>query len=142
MKSFHLKILEAEQSFYEGDCVSLIIPTLDGQYGVLADHYNAVAPVVPGVLQYTTPDGETTTCAVSNGIIKTEDNEVLVLVETAELPEEIDANRAKRAEAAAKEALLQKRSIREYHDAQAKLARAISRLRVKDRYAAKRGNRR
>lgn len=39
--------------------------------------------------------------------------------------------RARRNADAAKEALLQKRSIQEYRSAQAALARAISRLRVK-----------
>ena len=52
-------------------------------------------------------------------------------MDTAERPEEIDAKRAKRDADAAKEALLQKRSIQEYRAAQATLARAISRLRVK-----------
>jgi F-type H+-transporting ATPase subunit epsilon len=55
-------------------------------------------------------------------------------VDTAERPEEIDANRARRAADEAKEALLQKRSIQEYHAAQANLSRALSRLRVKHRY--------
>lgn len=140
MNTFSLTILEAEEIFFAGPCESLVIPTIDGQYGIQAMHHNLVAPIMPGILSYRTSEGETTTAAVSNGIIKVEDNEVLILVETAELPEEIDENRARRAEAAAKEALLQKQSIREYNDAQAKLARAISRLRVRDRYASKRGN--
>ena len=55
---------------------------------------------------------------------------MLVLVDSAERPEEIDTNRAKRAEAKAREALLQKQSIQEYKFTQATLARAINRLRV------------
>ena len=39
---------------------------------------------------------------------------MLILVDTAERPEEIDAKRAKRDADAAKEALLQKKSIQEY----------------------------
>ena len=69
--------------------------------------------------------------AVSNGLVKVENGEVLVLVDTIERPEEIDANRARRDADAAKEALLQKKSIQEYRSAQANLARALSRLRVK-----------
>ena len=64
--------------------------------------------------------------------MKIEDNEVLILADTAERPEEIDANRARRAEANAREALLQKKSIQEHRAAQANLARAINRLRVKN----------
>ena len=50
------------------------------------------------------------------------------------LEEDIDANRAKRAADAAKEELLQKKSLQEYKSAQANLARALSRLRVKERW--------
>ena len=45
-----------------------------------------------------------------------------------------DANRAKRAADVAKEELLQKKSLQEYKSAQANLARALSRLRVKKRW--------
>ena len=47
-------------------------------------------------------------------------------------PEDIDALKAKQAADAAKEAMLQKQSIREYHTAQMTLARAVARLRVKN----------
>ena len=59
---------------------------------------------------------------------------MLVLVDSAERPEEIDANRARHAADAAKEALLQKQGLHEYHTAQTTLARAIARLRVKSNF--------
>lgn len=131
MNSFNLHILAADKTFYEGDCISLIIPTLQGQLGILAHHCNIIAAIVPGMLELTTAQNEKLTAAVSDGLIKVEDNEVLILVDTAERPEEIDANRARRAADEAKEAMLQKKSIKEYRSAQANLARAISRLKVK-----------
>ncbi len=75
-------------------------------------------------------------CAVcgSPNVVKIEKNDVLVLVDAAERPEDIDANRARRAADEAKEAILQRRSIQEYKMAQADLARAVSRLRVKHQY--------
>ena len=51
----------------------------------------------------------------------------------SERPEEIDVKRAKKAEAKAKEELLQKKSIQEYQNAKLHLARAINRLKVKKR---------
>lgn len=131
MNTFTLKVLAAEKPLYEGECVSLVIPTLSGQYGIQAMHYNMTAAIVPGLLKMTVPDGTVTFAAVSEGIIKVEDNVVLVLVDTAERPEEIDENRAKRAAVAAQEAILQKKSIQDYNLAQAKMARALNRLRVK-----------
>ena len=130
-KSFQIYILAASCAFYEGPCESLILPMIQGQYGIMANHSNMIAAVVPGVMQYRIPGQPSRSAAVSAGLVKVENNEVLVLVDTAERPEDIDENRAKRAAEEAKEEILQKRSMQEYRMAQASLARAISRLRVK-----------
>lgn len=132
MNTFHVSILAADGTFYEGPCRSLVVPTQDGQYGIWANHSNAIGAVVPGELLYTIPGREEQCAAVSSGLMKIENNTVLVLVDSAERPEEIDANRAKHAAEAAREALVQKQSIQEYRMTQANLARAISRLRVKE----------
>ena len=129
-REFHLRVLAADRPFYEGSCVSLTVPAVDGSMGILAGHSNTIAALIPGAMSVTLPDGQRRTAAVSGGLIKVENNEVLVLVDCAERPEEIDTNRAKRAEAKAREALLQKQSIQEYKFTQATLARAINRLRV------------
>lgn len=131
MNTFTLVVLAAEKPFYEGECVSLVIPTTSGQYGILAKHRNMIAAIAPGTLKFTAPSGEETVAAVSSGLAKIEDNQVLLLVDAAERPEEIDVNRAKCSAEQAKEAILQKKSIQDYHAAQAKMARAINRLRVK-----------
>lgn len=132
MKTFQVSILAADCVFYEGPCESLIVPTLEGQYGILANHSNIISAVVPGSLTYTVPGRAPEMAFVSEGLVKVENNEVLILVDSAERPEEIDANRAQRAADEAKEALLQKKSIQEHRAAQANLARAINRLRVKN----------
>lgn len=132
MNIFELTVLAAEKPFYEGDCISLVVPTGDGQYGIQSMHSNMIAAVVPGMLKITVPGNKEIIAAVSEGILKVENNHVLLLVDTAEQPEEIDENRAKRSAERAKEAILQKRSIQDYHAAQAKMARAISRIRVKE----------
>lgn len=134
MDTFRARILAADDSFFEGDCQFLIIPSLDGAIGILAHHSNMIAAVVPGELRFQPDGGELHMAAVSAGLVKVEDNEVLVLVDAAERPEDIDVNRAKRAADEAREALLQKKSLQEYKSAQANLARAISRLRVKERW--------
>ena len=130
MEEFQISILAADHPFYEGPCISLVVPTLEGMYGFMAGHLRMISSVVPGILHYTLPDGTKRYAAVSEGIIKCEDNKILVLVDTAERPEDIDANRAKLAADKAKEKLLQKRSLEEYHVAQANLARAMNRLKV------------
>ena len=131
MDNFPVHILAADEPFYEGPCESLSVPTITGMYGVLAHHTNVILAIVPGTLRYRCEDEEEKLAAVSAGMMKVENGEVLVLVDSAERPEEIDANRAKEAADRAKEELLQKKSIQEYRMAQSNLARAVSRLRVK-----------
>ncbi len=131
--SFSLEILAADRDFYQGDCISLVIPTVDGEVGIMARHQNMIFAVAPGELRYTLPDGTEYRAAVSEGLAKVEDNDVKLLIDAVERPEEIDQNRARRAADEAREELLQKRSIQEYRTAQANLARAINRLRVKSR---------
>ena len=130
MKSFKIHILEADNTFYEGECESLMVPTSNGQYGVLAGHSNTITAIVPGIMTYRTPGGEDLLASVSAGLLKIENNEGLVLVDAAERPEDIDANRARRLADAAKEAMLQKKSILEYRAAQTNLSRAIAQLRL------------
>ena len=133
MDTFQVHILAADKTFYEGPCVSLTIPTSDGEQGILAHHSDMIAAVLPGTLRYQAPDGPVQLAAVSSGMVKIEKNEVLVLVDSVERPEEIDAARARREADEAQEAMLQRKSRQEYQLAQASLARAMNRLRVKAR---------
>ena len=131
METFLVHILAADKTLYEGPCESLTIPTSDGEQGILAHHSSMIAAVRPGTLRYRVPGQDVQLAAVSPGMVKVESNEVLVLVDSAERPEEIDEVRARREADQAREALLQQRSRQEHQVAQATLARALNRLRVK-----------
>ncbi len=131
MENLPVHILAADEPFYEGPCQSISVPTTTGMYGVLAHHTNVILAIVPGTLRYRCEGEDEKLAAVSAGLMKVENGEVLILVDSAERPEEIDANRAQRAADRAKEELLQKKSIQEYRMAQSNLARALSRLQVK-----------
>ena len=132
MDSFFVHILAEDHVLHRGQCQSMTVPLSDGLYGILAHHSNMVSAVVPGELNLVTAEGEHISAAVSNGFLKIEDNDVLLLVETAERPEEIDAARARKAAEAAREAILSKQSQLEYRTSQAMLIRAANRLKVKD----------
>ncbi|MBP3806788.1 MAG: ATP synthase F1 subunit epsilon [Eubacterium sp.] len=132
MDLFNAKIIEADSTFYSGTMQSLVVPTIDGQYGVLAHHQNLMVAVIPGLLKFMDEEGNWQEASVSDGMMRIEDGEVLILVDAAEWPYEIDAERVRQKEAAAREAMLQKRSVREYTLAEASLKRAISRMKIKD----------
>lgn len=129
-EEFQIHILSAERDFYQGSCVSLVLPTLDGELGIMAHHIPLVSAVVPGELRYTLADGSAFTVVVSHGLVRVEENDVLVLVDSAERPDEIDAARARRAAEQAREDLLHHQSWQEYLQTQASLARAMNRLKA------------
>jgi len=132
LKEFNAKIIEADNTFFSGKMLSLVVPTIDGDYGVLANHQNLVVAVIPGLLKFMNEEGEWKEASVSDGMMRIEDGDVLILVDSAEWPYEIDAERVRQKEAALREAMLQKKSVREYTLAEASLKRAISRIRIKD----------
>lgn len=133
MNTFPLRILTAEEPMYEGACVSLQFPCSDGQYGIQAKHSPMLAAMAPGLLTYRTPDGEEYRLSVSNGMVKVGKDGVLVLADAAEKPEDIDLNRARRAAENAERALREQHSRNAYLAANADLARALSRLHLKQK---------
>ena len=131
-KEFNLKITTCDRSFYSGPCESIVLPAIDGEHGVLADHEPMVTAIVSGECRFTA-NGKQNIIAVGQGFAEIKPEQVEVIVDTAEYPEEIDARRAEEAKIRAEEAMRQKQSIWEYNHSQAALSRAMTRLKVKGR---------
>ena len=131
MEKFVLNITASSGEFFQGECESLTLPTADGQYGVQAGHSPVLVALEMGIMQFTV-NGETRSVLVGDGIAEVTPAYVMLLVDSAERPEDIDAIRARRKADEAREILLQKKSRQEYRTAQATLARALNRLRVKE----------
>lgn len=130
MNTFNLKILASNKVVYEGECEKMTIPAFDGEKGILAHHENILMATDVGMTRFTKPGGEEVNIFTGLGFIEVMNNEVLYLVQTSELPEEIDENRAREAMERAEEALRQKRSLIEYHNSKASLSRAMARLKA------------
>lgn len=131
MDSFYIHILAEDHVVARGDCISMVIPVEDGLYGIQAHHSSMISAIVPGVLSCTMADGSAIRAVVSRGLVKVENNDVLVLVESAEDPESIDLKRARRAADEAREILRGQTSLMEHTAAEASLARALNRIRAK-----------
>lgn len=133
-KLFSLKVIACNKVFYDGECKSLVFPAPDGEMGILAHHSDMTIAVSLGNMRITTKDDEVIEGVVGTGIVQFVNNRALVLVETAEKPEEIDIRRAEDAKIRAEERLRQKMSQQEYYHSKAALARAMSRLKNSGRY--------
>ena len=119
---YNLRIIAADRVFYEGPCLSLIVPAFDGEKEVLAHHESMVIAVTDGEMRYKTEDGTWHIGYVGRGFVQIANNRVILLTESAEKPEEIDVRRAEEAKERALEQLRQKQSIREYYHSRASLA--------------------
>lgn len=134
MDTFTLKVVATNRVFYDGPCQMLVIPTIDGEKGIMAHHEDMVIAVEIGELRLQKPDGEWLHAVVSRGFAQVSHNRVTMLVLSAERPEEIDVRRAEEARERAQEQLRQKQSLEEYHISQASLARAMARLKEASKF--------
>ena len=134
-KTFTLRVIVSDKIFYDGKCVQLIIPATDGAMGILANHENMVVAVTNGDMRIQTEDGSWIEAAIGTGFAQISNNRAMVLADTAERPEEIDEERAKRALERAQVRLRQRQSLQEYHLSQAALSRAMSRLSMSSKYS-------
>ena len=131
---YYLRVIASDKAFFGGYVTSLKVPTIDGQEGFLAHHSQIMLAIVPGEIDFVTAEGKKVTAVCGNGSMIFANNRATILVDTCERPEEVDKRRAEEALERAKERLRQKQSLREYKMTQASMARALSRLKFKDKY--------
>ena len=86
-----------------------------------------------GEIRITTNKGEQVVGVVGEGFVQIVNNRVVLIVDSAEKPEDIDRVRANEAKIRAEERLRQKESLKEYKQSEASLARALTRLKVTEK---------
>ena len=133
MNSFILNITASSGEFYQGSCESMVLPVKDGVYGVQAGYSPVLVAIHMGMLKFTV-DGETREILVGDGIAEVTPTFVLLLVDSAERPEDIDKNRAEAARIRAEERLQHKQSMHEYYQTKIALDRAMQRLQTAAKY--------
>ena len=133
MNSFILNITASSGEFYQGSCESMVLPVKDGVYGVQAGHSPVLVAIHMGMLKFTV-DGDTREILVGDGIAEVTPTFVLLLVDSAERPEDIDKNRAEAARIRAEERLQHKQSMHEYYQTKIALDRAMQRLQTAAKY--------
>jgi len=110
---------------WEGEAVSVIVRTTEGDIGILADHEPVMAAMVPCAAEVVATDGRREVIAVGGGFVSVYQNRVSLLSETAMLAEEVSLASADRALAAMKsdmdQGLLSEREERRYHQLEAQV---------------------
>ncbi|MDR3050843.1 MAG: ATP synthase F1 subunit epsilon [Oscillospiraceae bacterium] len=130
--TFRLQIITPERSFFDEQVEMVVFRAPDGEIGVMAGHAPMVVSMQESAIRIRRK-GKWRQAAASDGFATITQDEVLLLMQTVEWPEEIDRVRAERDRALAEEKLRQQRSMHEYLIARSMLARAMVRLRVTGR---------
>ena len=125
--AFKLKIITPERTFYEGDVIMLECRTTEGEIGILKDHIPLTAVLAPGVARIKESE-QTVKAALISGFIEILQDEVVVLAEIAEWPDEIDVNRAEEARIRAERRLSEKAMGTNLARASLALQRSIARI--------------
>ena len=99
-----LKVLAPNQNVYEGEAEEVILPSTTGQIGVLPGHISLVTAIDIGVLRLRM-NSQWKSIALMGGFAEIESDEVIVLVNGAEIGSDINAQKAKDALKEAKSAI-------------------------------------
>ena len=105
------------------------IPGRNGYIGILPGHAPLITELAVGEISYRNA-GFTHSLAVAWGFAEVLPDKITILAETAERPEEIDVERARKARDRAEEHLKSGRADTDYKRALDALARAESRMQV------------
>ena len=63
-KTFQIGIYSSNKAIYEGEVISMIVPSESGYLGVLADHAPLAAKIKPGIITLKDMAGKTTSISV------------------------------------------------------------------------------
>ena len=128
---FSLKIITPDRRFYEGQVSMVEFNTTEGEIGIYKKHVPTTVIISPGILTITETDG-TKEAALHAGFAEILQDEVVIMAEIVEWPEEIDLKRAEAARERAEERLRSKTPETDVLRAETALQRALARIHVID----------
>ena len=83
MATLQVRVVSPEKVAYSGDASALVAPAWDGQVGILPDHAPMIVLLGMGKLTIDKAGGGAEEWHVAGGVLKVEDNQVVVLTEYA-----------------------------------------------------------
>ena len=132
LEKIKLEIVTPEGVVVSEDVDEVVLPGIEGEFGVLHGHIPFLTALKVGMLSYKAK-GTEKHLAVSWGYVEVTGDNVKVLAETAERATEIDVSRAKRAKETAEKILTAGKEDQEYEEAKVRLEKAVIRIQVAGR---------
>lgn len=130
MSTFLLEVVTHERAVVLTEVEQALLPGKSGRFGVLKNHAPIMAALTIGILEFGPRVGKRRKIALGGGFAEMHANRLVVMANTAELAEEIDVLRAKRAKERAERRLRERREDLDFTRAQIALRKAVLRLKV------------
>lgn len=132
--NLYVEIVTPYGMFFEGQVEMVVITAKDGQIGIMAGHTPLIAALTPGEIRLKT-DGSWRALNATNGYAEIGPELMIIVVNAAEWPEQIDLSRAEEALVRAEKRLNDLQTDRqEKQHARHGVERAKARIRVKQKY--------
>ena len=128
MTPMTLVVLTPHEAVFEGEVLSLVLPTTDGEMGFLSGRERTAVEVVPGDIRFRTEQGESI-LETDGGVAEMTGKTLTILCGTAYYKDEADRRREQRAVELGEERRRQERSLAEYQINRAALIRAFDKIR-------------
>ncbi|GAF21525.1 MULTISPECIES: F0F1 ATP synthase subunit epsilon [Shouchella] len=129
MNTVQVSVVTPDGAVYSSDAELVVVKTTEGELGIKAKHIPLVSPLTVGRARFL-KDGKEDQVSVSGGFIEVRPDQVTILAETAETPEQIDTERAEKAKNRAEKRLNDDSAHIDKARAEAALMRAVTRLSV------------
>ena len=100
-----VEVVSADGITWEGDALSVIVRSTEGDLGILPNHEPFLASLVPCAAEVLTAEGNREVLALDGGFISVADNRVSVLSQFAKVAREIDLKAAEHELASAEKRL-------------------------------------
>ena len=130
MSSFYLQIVEPDGKVFAGMAEKILLRTTQGDICILAKHTSYVSALGMGECKVVLEGGEEKKAVCIGGMVVVSDDMVHVIASAFEWADEIDMKRAERAKEKAEKALSMNLSEQEHIAMEAKLKRALLRMKV------------
>jgi F-type H+-transporting ATPase subunit epsilon len=76
-----VKITKPDSIVFEGEARQLHLPGVGGKFEMLENHAPIISALTQGVLRLVTPEGEEKSFDIRGGVIKGQQNDILILVQ-------------------------------------------------------------
>ena len=124
--TLQVELVSPERILFSGEAEMVVCRTTGGEIAFLTGHAPFLGALGIGTVRIHREGGEVLKAAVHEGFVEVKDSRVIILSDVAELPDQIDADRARRAQEDAERRL--REGGEEAEGADAQLRRAQVRL--------------